>query len=192
MGCSPEVRLRARELVVVEGLTCEQAADAAGVDPEVVRGWAGREDWARRREELSEELAEIERDTVRLRRRLLEAALESLDPRQVHAFARLEQMAANKSVGGGRRPSGGEDPPREIKGPAEAAEALERAVELRINRFLTEPGALTLNGVKEIKSALDLVLSLKARHKAESGEGARGLSDDHAAEIRRKILGLES
>lgn len=192
-------RALARELYVVEGLSLDQAAETSGVRTDQAARWSREDDWPEMRRRLSQDLLEIERNTIRLRKLLLQKALESLlpddaaiDSRIINAVARLEQATAGRSKS--RQALGGRPGiSRGIKTPQEAVQALQESVDLHISRLLTYPESLTLAAIKDAKKALELVDELKARYAAEQRpDQARGLSEEKAAEIRRKIMGLKS
>jgi len=85
-----EVRERAEELYIYEGVTLEQAAEAAGVAASTVKRWAVEGDWTGRKKEHRAMLSDIKRKKCQLHRVFLEKALNSLDPQDVYAVARLE------------------------------------------------------------------------------------------------------
>lgn len=183
-----EIRERAEELYIVDGLTYEQTARETGVSDSQLKRWGVRGQWNEKRKEYREALGEIKRDTVKLRRNLLREALTSLDPQAVYAVARLEQVAAQAAKGepSPARPAAIE---REVETPAQAAEAIREAVEQRINRMLS--GDMDLKGLKDLKAALELWEKLDAANRPEAPEtGRKGISDEVAEQIKREILGI--
>ena len=134
-----ETRGYAEELYVVDGLTYEQVAEKAGVHVNTIQGWASHEGWKDKRREYREALGEIKRNTVLLRKQLIKQALNTLDPQQVYAAARLEAIAKGQVVDGPVYVPDAEK--REIRTAQDAVEALQEAVELKINIMLSRPGA---------------------------------------------------
>jgi len=182
-----ETREYAEELYIVDGLTFEQVAEKTGVSVSQLKNWSAAENWRGKRREYRQALGEIKRNTVLLRKRLIAKALQSLDPQDVYAVSRLE-AAAGKS-GSGETESPGVSEAREIRTPEDAIEALQEAVEHRLNVMLSQPGALTLSAIKDMKKALELIDEMKARYR-EPEVRKRGLSDETVEDIRRRILGI--
>lgn len=185
-----EVRERAEELYIIDGLTYEQVARETGVSVAQIQRWASQGGWPERRREYRQALSDIKRKTVILRRELIDKALHSLDPQDVYAVARLEAATARSDIRNAKSETPMEEPPREIRTPQEAVEALEEAVERKLNAMLA--GDVDLAGIRDLKKALDLIEEMKKRHLADGIEDERrGLSDEAVEEIRRKILGLQ-
>jgi len=189
-----EVRERAEELYIVDGLTYEQVAAQTGVSVSQIQRWAKEGGWPEKRRELRQALSDIKRKMVLLRLRYIDKALKSLDNQAAYAVARLEDVAARAS---GRAAQGSEPEPalpeREIKTPAEAIAALEEAVQRKLNRMLA--GDVSLAGIRDMKKALELIEEMKKRHAGPASGGMegerKGLSDEAVEEIRQKILGLQ-
>jgi transposase-like protein len=187
-----EVRERAEELYIVEGLTFEQVAEATGVSATQLKTWSAEGDWPGRKREYRQELSGIKRNTTKLMSKLLEKALQSLNPQDVYAISSL-QAVMNRSAGGepAQAPL---DPEREIKTASEAVDALEAALERQLNILLARPEKMSLGAIKDVDKALKLIGDMKKRHMAESLEAPeerRGLSDETAEQIRRLILGVQ-
>lgn len=102
-----EIREQAEELYIVDGKTFDEVAEITGVSVAQLKRWgAGFPDpddqekksssWMDRKKEYRRQFSDIHRDTVRLRQKLLQQALNTLDPQQVYAAVRLEMMAARK------------------------------------------------------------------------------------------------
>lgn len=81
---------------------------------------------------------------------------------------------------------------REIKTAQDAIEALSDAIEAHLNLVLANPELMDLKKSKEVRESMKLLDELKARYQSETHARRRGLSEDAAEEIRRKILGLAS
>ena len=102
-----EIREQAEELYIVDGKTFNEVAEITGVSVAQLKRWgAGFPDpddperksssWTDRRKEYRQQFADIQRDTTKLRQKLLRQALNTLDPQQVYAAVRLEMMAARQ------------------------------------------------------------------------------------------------
>jgi hypothetical protein len=189
MEYSWEVRERAEELYVVDGCTYDQVAEATGVSVSQLKRWGAEGDWSGRRRQYRQDLAEIRRNMVTLRRELIRKALTSLDPQDIYAIGSLETVAA-------RAAKQEEAPPpaeisMEIHTPADAVKALEQAVEAKLNAMLARPGVLNLGGIKDMKKALELIEELKAKHlPAEEKKAARELTPAMLKAIREQVYGL--
>ena len=92
-----ETRGYAEELYVVDGLTYEQVSDKAGVHINTLQKWGSHEDWPAKRREYREALQEIKANTVLLRKKLIQKAVASVDPQDIYAAVRLENLAAKQS-----------------------------------------------------------------------------------------------
>ena len=200
-----EIREQAEELYIVDGKTFEEVAEITGVSVAQLKRWGASQpdpddpeqkssSWMDRKKEYRTAFANIKRDTVLLRKRLISKALKSLDPQDVYAISSLESTVVKVQQADSQAPGiGGQGlEKRPIKTPEDAVDALGDVVESKINRMLTKPGAISLAGIKEMKQALELIEKMKTKYKPEVGKDAksRGLSADHAEEIRKKILGV--
>ena len=82
----------AQDLYVVDGLTYEQAAAQAGVSVQAAKEWGAKEGWREKREQYRAEINDIRANTIKLRKALLDKALNNLDPQAVYALARMEAL----------------------------------------------------------------------------------------------------
>ena len=155
-----------------------RVAERTGINVQTLKRWSAEEGgWRRRRADLRANLEDIQQLTVRLRKRLLVAALKSLDgddpvidPQKMFAVSAIEGATAKLIKADLEAP---EVPiEREIKTAADAVAALEQAVERQVNRFLVEPGAINLKGIKEMKDALDLIAEMKNKNADGQQQGA--------------------
>lgn len=89
-----EIRERAEELYIVEGRTFEQVAADTGVSVSQLKRWAADGNWSARKKEYRQAFADIRKNTVKLRKALIEKALGSLDPQDIYAAVRLEAVTA--------------------------------------------------------------------------------------------------
>ena len=88
-----EIRERAEELYIVDGLTLEQVARETGISIQSLRKWSAEEGWRDKKREYRQALSEIKRKTVLLRKKLIEKAFDSLEPQDIYAAVRLENVA---------------------------------------------------------------------------------------------------
>jgi hypothetical protein len=188
-----EIRIDAKGLYVDEGMTYDQVAKATGVSVSQLKTWGKAENWAEARKEYREAYASIERDTVKLRAKLLKTALDSGDPQSVYAFAAIEKaVAASKKITG-PAPVSTPEKLKDINTPSDAVEALQEVVELKLNKLLSQPDILQLSQVKDLKQTIELIDQMKAKYNpdAETEDKVEGgLSDEAAEMIRQQILGV--
>jgi len=182
-----ERREQAKELYVVDGLTLEETARRTGISVQTLKAWSSNEGWPAERRDYRQALHDIRRKTVELKHKLVQKALETLDPQVVYAFSRLESAVSRAGAPSDEAPATGIR--RDIQTPEDAINALEEAIQNKINTLLSQPGALTLSGIKDMQKALDLVEQMKAKY-ARPDERKRGLSDETVEDIRRRILGI--
>ena len=178
---------RAEELYIVDGLTLEQVSKATGLSTSVIEKWSAENGWKDKRKEYRQALGEIKRNTVLLRKRLIAKAMKSLEPQDVYAVSRLESATKR-----------GEEEPeaqvsgeiREIRTAQDAVDALQEALERKLNIMLSQPGEISLRALKDMKGALALMDDIKAKYQKDIREEKRGLSDETVEQIKRKILGI--
>jgi len=191
-----EVRERAEELYICDGLTYEQVAQATGVSLTQIQRWSAADNWAERRREYRQAQTEIRRGAVELRRRLIGRALESLNPQDVYAVARLEAIFARQRPerpqdGPGAAIEVGPDPTI-IRTPQEAVAALETVLERKLQAMLSRPDNLTLAALKEVQKCLELVGGLKEKYAEPEAAppAAEAERQRLVAEVNR-LLGIE-
>ncbi len=192
-----EIRQRAEELYVEAGLTYEQVAAKTGVSVSQLKRWGrGNPDldlpsWPERRRRYRQALADIRRDTVLLRQRLIKKALDSLNPQDVFAISSIEAVAARaakKDMVEEKLSSSISSPETAIKTPEDAIDALQTVIEKKINILLTKPQAMSLAAVKDIKQAIELVEKMKAKYGRQKEKSDGGDSD---ADRRRLIAEVD-
>ena len=208
-----EVRERAKELYVVDGLTFDQVAAATCVSASQLKRWSGEEeewaknqgdespkDWPAARREFRLALGSIRRDSVLLRAKLITGALGNPEFKKVLSAAMWEKTQKQGSGVRGQVPGVPEpSPPSEpagdlpvIKTPQDAVAALETVMVKRVNLMATQPELLSFNAIKDLQKTLGLIEELKAKYRPDETTGqAPGLSDEAADEIRRQFLGMQ-
>lgn len=186
-----ETRFGAEELYVTSSLTFDEIARATGVSVSQLKRWAEQHNWQDERRNYRQAFADIKRKTVELRRRLIEKALDSLDPQDVYAMAAAERIAAAADKAAVSIPPEpvDEDGEPTIRTPADAVSALQSAVERKVQRMLVQPDSLNLAGLKELQQMLDLTATMKAKiaPEAAAAEGERILGEDAIKAIREQL-----
>lgn len=186
-----EIREQAEELYVVSGMTYEAVAEVTGVSVTQLKRWSAESRWTERRLEYRKALSDIKRNTILLRKRLIEKALQSLDPQDVYAVSRLESASAKAVKEEPETPVSEPAEHKIIRTPQDALEALQDVVERKINGLLTQPGAITLKAVKEMREALGLIESMKERYKDPVAETEnQRVLDEAGIKALREQLGL--
>lgn len=188
-----EIRERAEELYIIDGLTYDEVATETGVSVSQLKRWGADSGWRERRREYRQAQTSIRHSVMLAKEKLIKSVVEHEDPQKAYAFSSLVSSAAiiEKSATEHKAPTAG--PTRIIKTPQEAVEALREAVQRKINTMLTQPGELSFAAIKDTKQAMEMVEQLAARYKAAEDEDTPGgLSDEAAEAIRKQILGLSN
>jgi len=210
-----EVRQRAWELYVYNGLTFDQVAEATGVSASQLKRWSAEEkaweakrfaggdadateygkDWPEARKEFRLAQGSILGNSMLLRAKLIKNALGDPEFKRVLSAAMWEKTQAGKDVRAKGEASGASPEPPDtlpvINAPADAVLALDKLVNRKIGQMANQPGTLNFQAVKDLKQTLALIEELKAKYQPEEKTGqAPGLSDETAEEIRRQFLGV--
>jgi hypothetical protein len=160
-------------------------AEKTGVSVTQLQRWGTEGDWPGRKKESREALAGIKRETVLLRRKLITKALQSLDPQDVYAVARMEQVAAAGSRAEASLAADAVMPiDMNIQTPKDAIAALQSAMEQRLGRMAG--GKIDLAGVRQVQQCLELIDKLKARYAAAATE-KKTLTGEQLKEIREQL-----
>ncbi len=186
----PETVWRAQELYCVCRLTYDQVAKELGVAASTLKRWGKQYDWAGKRARIAQAEADIRADTIMARSQMLKELLASRNPLVGFAVAKLESLALEqaKAAREGRQAEARTQiQRRRISTPAEAAAALQEAIEIKLGRLLAEPNEVDLKAVKDIKAALAMLDEL--RPKDADKKSRKGLSAAQVELIRDKILG---
>ncbi len=186
-----EIRDRAEEMYIADGLTLDQVAKALDISIQALKQWSAKYEWKNKRLEYRDSIGQIKRDTALLRKRLVSKALQSLDPRDVYSFARIEALTQSKGPPGLPEAPGMEIEARKITTPQEAVEALQEVIETKLNAMLSQPGAISLGNVKDLKKALELVDDMKQRYQTDEPETERKqLNEETIRKIKEDIYGI--
>ncbi|MBW2091582.1 MAG: hypothetical protein JRI34_05600 [Deltaproteobacteria bacterium] len=183
-----EVYERAEELYIVDGLTLDQVAKAVGASPHTIEKWSAENGWKEARREYRQALGDIKRKTVLLRKKLVTQAMNSLDPQHVYAFARLEAVASQPQI---RQASNMAGEMREIRTAQDAVDALQEALERKLNLMLAQPGEISLKAMKDMKGAMGLMDEIRSKY-ADKPETTKlkALDEEQAKFWREKVLGV--
>jgi len=99
-----ETRENAADLYIIEGVTFEQVSQKTGVSVTQLKTWSAAEGWREKRNEYRESQKEIKANMVKLRKQLAMKAVQSLDPQDIYAFVRLENVAGKQEKKTGEGP----------------------------------------------------------------------------------------
>lgn len=188
MAIDMELRDQAEELYVINGLTLEEVSKETGIPLRTLQSWSAGEGWKVRQKEYRDAAAGIRHYTRLTKLKLIKDAMRTLDPQKVYAFAALERATAGGgSLEGETAPTG---ETRDIRTAEEAAEALQEAVERKLNIMLSRPEAISLNGIKDMKKALELIESMRAKGKGGVKEAKRQLDPETLRIIKEQVYGI--
>ncbi len=181
---------RAEELWCVDGLTMGDVAARVGVAVSTVKRWAEKYGWHAKREEIRQALASIRVNTIRLRAKLIENTIATLDPMSAFAVAKIEDVTLKAQALAEKGQTAATPAKlRDIRTDEDAVAALEEAVEIRLNDMLANPGQVCLKSVRDLSDALKLVKDMRAASKPSEAK-RRGISAESADALRREILGV--
>lgn len=175
---APETVWRAQELYCVDRLSYEAVAErmeAEGTPVAVssLKRWGDKYGWRVKREELAQAAADIRADTLLARSKMLKKLIDAQDAQTSFAVASLESLAmkqAEAARAGKMMEAARSFELREIRTQEDAVDALQEAVELKLNRLLADPASLDFKAVSDIRKALTLVAEMKAQHAPDKGK----------------------
>jgi len=187
-----EVIERAEQLYCVDGQTFEAVATLTGVAASTLKRWAEKYGWPAKKEEIRQAMASIRANTIKLRARLIENCMSTLNAMDAFAVASLEGMAqkAAQLAAKGQAAQASPEKLRPIRTDEDAVAALEEAVQMRLNSILSDPQRVSLPALRDIKGVLDLLREMRAKTAGSADPASTGLTPEAADEIRRKILGV--
>jgi len=174
-----ETREQAQELYVIEGHTYDEVAGMTGVSVSQLKRWGKEDSWSEAKRELRQALTDIKRKRVLLRRDLLDKAM-GLEPQNVYAFAKMEQVAAAIDKGQEKEPKPAPVPISERKfgNYGEAIDALQQAIFLRFGELVQGNGSINPKAISDLKTAMVMVDEMKAKYSPEEESDAYGLDDE--------------
>lgn len=173
----PETVWHAQELYCVARLTFDQVAEETGVAASTLKRWSATYEWRDKREKLAQAEADLQADTIMARSVMLKKLIENKDAQTSFAVASLESLAmkqaeaarAQKLMSAAR-----ENELHPIRTQQDAVAALEKAVELKLNRLLQSPEELDFRTVQDVRKAMELVKELKDS-KVKNNDDGRGV-----------------
>jgi len=173
----PETVWHAQELYCVARLTFDQVAEETGVAASTLKRWSATYEWRDKREKLAQAEADLQADTIMARSVMLKKLIENKDAQTSFAVASLESLAmkqaeaarAQKLMSAARK-----NELHPIRTQQDAVAALEKAVELKLNRLLQSPEELDFRTVQDVRKAMELVKELKDS-KVKNNNDGRGV-----------------
>lgn len=186
---------RAEQLYCVDGQTFEAVATLTGVAASTLKRWSEKYGWPAKKEEIRRAMASIRANTIKLRAKLIENCMSTLNAMDAFAVASLEgmaQKAAQLAAKGQAAAQASPEKLRPIRTDEDAIAALEEAVQMRLNSMLSDPQRVSLPALRDIKGVLDLLREMRAKTAGSADPAYTGLTPEAADEIRRKILGVAS
>lgn len=191
MTVEKDIRDRAEELYIIDGLTLEAVAEEAGASLGSVKRWAVDGGWGAKRREYQDAESEIRRYSRLARLKLIKDAMTSLDPQKIYAFAALERASTSFRQGEESAVAEAMADGVSIETPQEAIAALQEAISRRLNLMLAKPDVISLSGIKDMKKAMELVEEMKREFTGEKEEiRSKQLDNSTIKRIREEIYGL--
>jgi hypothetical protein len=191
-----DIREQAEELYIIDGLTYEQVAERTGVSLTQLKRWGTDSEpgWADRRREYRQAQTTVRRGVMLAKAKAVNSLLEVMDPQTAYAFSSL--VSAGRMIEAEVRENRPGQPGaqvaevRQIATAQDAVEALQEALQRKINAVLGDPAGFSLDAVKGLRQTMELIESLQARYLSDSKKTKQGLSGDAVQEIRKQILGI--
>lgn len=187
-----EIRERAEELYILDGLIFEEVAARTGVSESQLKRWAlaATPPWTVRRREYRQAQTSVRFSVMLAKSKLIQGVLDTQDPQKAYAFSslcssgRLLEQAAKEPV----QPAG---PQRTIETAQDAVTAMAEALQSKVNNVLATPGGLNFAAINDLQKTMALIEQLTAKYLGDAKKATRqGLSDDTVREIREQILGI--
>lgn len=188
---APETVWKAMELYCSDRLPFTRIAAELGIADSTLRRWADLHKWREKREKIAQAEADLRADKVLARSAMVKALIENKRSDTGFAVAALEAMALKEAEaarkGEALAAAQSAAPTLRIESPADAAKALEDAVNRKLAGLLAEPAGVNFAALRDIKQCLDLLTTLKP--KADAVPTGKALSVENAQAIRN-ILGI--
>ncbi len=200
MAIDLDVRQRAEELFIIDGLTLQEVAGQMAISERTLANWSSEGEWVQRRREYQNAARDIKYYGKMTRLKLIKDAMTSLDPQKIYAFATLERTMAGdqRSEVRGQGSEGIVD--IAIKTPAEAIAALQKAINFKLVRMLEQPDTLDFKGVQDLQKAMNLVEEMGRKYKGcedkenalenEEGENKEVMTVDRLKAIIKETYGV--
>jgi len=184
-------RDQAEELYVEQDLTYEQVSERLGVAVPTLKQWSKKYDWTEKRLDYRNAGASLKASLIKLRQSMIEKAIRSLKPQDVFAVSSI--VNAMKTVASVQAAEDEEAAfePREIRTAGDAIDALQEAINRKLQRMLGRPEIVDLKAVKEVKEAMTMVDDMKKSTEAAPEEGRKKKLDPEVLRaIREEVYGL--
>jgi len=195
-----EIVERAEELYCVDGQTFDAIATLTGVAASSLKRWSERYKWQEKKEQIRQARSSIRTNAIMLRAKLLEKCLTTLEPKDAFAVSSIENVSMKAQELAAKAQNAAQafqnsDKVREIKTDAEAIAALEEAVQIKINRMLSNPGQITAASIKELSQIRATIAEMRgAMEEAQSekidSSGMKKLAPETLKKIREQIYGV--
>ena len=186
MAVDQAIRENAENLFVYRGLTLKQVSQEIGVPERTIANWSSDNDWQKKRMEYRQARGEIKRYTILTQLNLIKDIHNKPEAQKIYAFESLVRASkAQQSEGGA---IGQEIEQREINTPQDAVEALQEAIQSKINIMLSEPNTINLAGIKDMKKAMEMVDEMRTKYESGGKEIPKGISLETIEKIRRDVL----
>jgi hypothetical protein len=193
MQFSMEMVSRAEQLYCFDGHTLKEVSALTGVSLRALKRWSSSNGWVEKRREMGRSVLSIRTKFMLLREKLIDKCMDTADARDAAAVATIESIARQAGLDGVKK--GGDFPkkPRPRMREKDAVAALEKTCKIILNQLHADPAQWNISTIRVLKEAFAFPRELEADPRAGGSERWRagGLSDEAAAEIRRKILGID-
>ncbi len=185
-----EIRQNAEELYIINGLTYDLVAEHTGVSVSQLKRWGGEGRWVVRRKEYRTAQGTIRIKLMEAKANFITSVAESEDPQKAYAFTSLVTAGLNIEKAAAESPVIQANSTRIIKTPQDAVEALQEAVQKKINTMLSDPGGLSLATIKDTKEAMEFVEQLAGKYLTDdkTDKQTQGMDIDQANFWREKVL----
>ena len=188
-----EIRESAEELYIINGLTYEQVADHTGVSLSQLKRWGKESEWRDRRKMYRQAQTSIRYDVRMAKAKIIKSVIATEDAQKAFAFNSLVSASAAIEKEATEQPKIQAGATRIIKTTQDAIDALQEAIQFKINTMLTQPEALTYEASKDLKQTMEMIEQLAAKYQdKDKGAQNKGLTADTVATIRKQILGISS
>jgi hypothetical protein len=169
---APDTVFEAEDLYCVDRLSMRQVAERTGVAESTLWRWSKRYGWAAKREEVRKLQAEIRQDTVKLRASLIKNCLQTKDPMDAFAVAKMEALVlqAEELAAKQRQAAAPARLDLHSAAPGEVAECLEQAIIMRLSQLLGDPARLDYRLVADLRKALELVGEMRQGSEQEQAQ----------------------
>lgn len=181
-----EVRETAEELFIIEGLTYDQVSGKTEVSTSQLKRWGTDSvpTWTERRKEYRQAQSSVRRNVQLAKSKLIESVIENEDPQKAYAFSSL--VSAAQSIDDEARQRLAESPVERVfpttTDPEELTKLMNEALIKKVFTMLDQPGAISLNSIKELSGVLEVLQPVE-----EKSAKKAGYNEDQLAMIRKAL-----